>query len=35
MDLIEKELTYKIRAAVFEVSRCLELGFLKKYMNGL
>ena len=30
MDLIEKELTYKIRAAVFEVSRCLGVGFLEK-----
>jgi len=30
MDLIEKELTYKIRAAVLEVSRCLGAGFLEK-----
>ena len=30
MDLIEKELTYKIRGAVFEVSRQLGSGFLEK-----
>ena len=30
MDLIEKELSYKIRGAVFEVSRELGAGFLEK-----
>ena len=30
MELIEKELSYKIRGAVFEVSRQLGAGFLEK-----
>ena len=30
MDLFEKELTYKIRSAVFEVSRELGAGFLER-----
>ena len=30
MDLIKKELSYKIRGAVFEVSRHLGAGFLEK-----
>lgn len=30
MDLIEKELSYKIRGAVFEVTRNLGAGFLEK-----